>query len=125
MMLKNELEEKFNGLSVIGDQHFLMARREIHRLTIHAPATAAGRPRVVRNENGEPTNKRQRRELSPGTLRKNDDIRRIRARIESPFAWIKNKFQVLQTGNGGFKESETQLDCLVHTALAFFKFSIQ
>ena len=53
-------------------------------------------------------------ELTKAHQNFNRDHQGVRARVETPYAWIKNKFKALSL----WRETEEQLDCLVHIAFA-------
>jgi hypothetical protein len=74
---------------VIGDNHFLAAKNYLRRCKILAPTT----------ERDPPKRKADRQPGAPGEkeIGRNKKIRRLRARVETPFATLSNKFDCLST----------------------------
>ncbi len=91
---------------IIADGHFTLGNKIFEEITFHVPIirVSPGRPKA----NGEP-----RRIVPPLTQeqkRYNKKVSRLRSRVESPFAWIKNTFACIECP---FREDEYQLECLV------------
>ena len=112
---KHQVEEKFRGLTLVGDQHFHWASGHFEHVRVIAPVSAqTGRLEEcpsLRN-----TNKRKR-VLSFEEVQRNEAIRNIRGRSETPFSTCKRLFRCLREK---FPEAdERQHDCLVRTGFAF------
>jgi hypothetical protein len=74
-------------VTVVGDNHFLAADSYLRRCKILAPTT----------ERDPAKRKASRRPGDPGekVIKRNRKIRRLRARVETPFATLSNKFACL------------------------------
>ena len=118
-MMKDSLEENLSGGVVLADNHFSVGRKlfqKIKFLTNFAEKSGSKKRKREEEEDGEGIT----------TLAKQQKVfnkihRKARARIETPFGYIKSKIESLSKP---WSESSEQLDCLVWTAIGIFNRSI-
>ena len=96
---KSWLERHFDGATVIGDQHFEPLKHFFPNITIREPPT---------KKRGKVVNGKRLSKLTKTQDAYNKKVKKVRARVERPFAWIKKKFNPFKTY---WSESEDQLDC--------------
>ena len=106
------VEEEFNGASIIGDQHFEALKGFFTNITFHAPFKHNPIKKKDKLKRGHKISK-----LTRSQIKYNQDVRTVRARVERPFSWLKQKFSTLNTW---WEESEEQLDCLVFYAFGCY-----
>ncbi len=84
---KDFFDGDLGDVGVIGDNHFLAARDHFRFCDIIAPSRA--KPNEGRGK------KRTATDVGPTEEKRNNEIRRLRARVETPFALMKNKVKSL------------------------------
>lgn len=110
-------ERHAKGLKIAADAHFSAGNRLFQDPKFFTPTVRRGMKRKRDDEN----NSAARSHLTKAQKKVNKQIRAIRARVEHPYAKIRNKWKTL---DGVFWESEQQLDCLVWYATALHNYSI-
>jgi len=85
---KQWFDKKLSDVAVIGDTHFHSVRRELRKCQIIAPRPT---PATTNQETGQDEER-----LTAAQQKKNAEIRRIRARCEQPFSYIKSQMQILK-----------------------------
>lgn len=103
-------QEKFKDVGLFADQHFEYAQRMFGDVTIFTPVKKPASRK--KSKSGEGTAK-----LTKQQEAYNHRLRAIRARVETPFGWMKQKFESLAHPWAGASE---QLDCLVFIASAVY-----
>jgi len=104
---KNELSDKFNGAHIIADCHYYASRNQSQGVKFITP--------IPENVKKVPDDLQRYLGITQKDKEMNKKIRNLRARVEAPFAQIKNKFKALA---GTFREDNVQLDYLVLYAVA-------
>lgn len=101
MLNRYEFDHRFSGGVIIGDEHYQVCR-QLQDPQILAPFRASAH-------------------LTRAQQKYNDRLRIIRARVETPFAWLKRTFKSL---DHAWRYSMRQLDFLVTYAVAAWNLSL-
>jgi hypothetical protein len=118
-LMKESLEESLSGAVVLADNHFSAGKKlfeSVTFLTNYAEKKVSKKRKRESEEDGEglTTLTKQQKQF-------NSAHRKARARIETPFGYIKSKFESLEKP---WSEKEEQLDCLVWTAVGIYNKSV-
>ena len=110
LILKRWFEEKLQGAGVIGDQHFDWGGKKLNNVKFFTP---------FKNP---PNSSEEKKMANAFVLTKeqqkfNNKLSRLRARIETPFAWIKKRFATL---SNPWAEHEDLMDPVVMFAMAVY-----
>lgn len=111
LIYMKKIEKLYPRQVIIGDGHFTVAARMFKKTRIITNFVRSGRPTIV---NGEKIG----RMLTPHQSKHNQNIIKIRGRVESPYGYLKTKFKSLNTI---FRESDKQLKCVLVYTLAIHR----
>lgn len=101
------IERVFKGADIVGDTHFAVGKKLFKEVTFWTPEPE---PKETEDEDAVETLPKKQRKL-------NNDIHKVRARVEHPFATMKTMFKSLATP---WREEIEQLDCAVWTAIGVY-----
>ena len=97
------IEENLAGAKIIADQYFDCGRTYLKNVTFLVPIK-----KPSKRKRGEDL--KDLKQLTKEQQTRNKAIRSVRARVESPFGWIKTYFQAL---NSPWYSDPALLDCVV------------
>lgn len=103
----------YKGATIIADNHYLSSKKMRGVSLVCSLRKDASC--FAKNNGG-------RGKASKKKEEQNKSIKNLRARVESPFGLLHNKFTIL---NGKFNESEEQLEFLVVFAAAVHNFNLE
>ena len=110
-----ELDEKFKGCHMIGDNHFRKATDLLKNIKL---ITNKAKPSHRITVNG----RRVMAQLSDEETHANSVIAGVRGRIEAPYGWLKTNFESFYKP---FYEDRKQHHCLIIYALAIHRYKFQ
>ena len=85
-IFKDWIDQRLKGATIIGDQHYASAQKQFKKVSIQTATRKSSKRKV--SEDGV--------DLNPYTKKQklsNARIKQLRARVESPFGWLKPKFK--------------------------------
>lgn len=116
-IMKDNLEDILNGAVILADSHFSAGKRLFQNITF---LTNNVKPK--KRKRGEEDEGTGIKVLTNKQKKFNEDHRQARARVESPFGFMKSKIESLKKP---WSESLEQMDCLVWTAAAIHNLSLK
>ena len=127
---REEIEENFDGARFKGDQHFAKGKKIFSGPTrdsaglifytnprIQKPAKQKGKKRKAEEVDDEEEEAIYEVNMTNALKEFKKDHAILRARVETPFAWLKNTFKSFA---GVWKDGDNQLDCAIRIAFADF-----
>ena len=103
-----EIDEKFKGETMIGDNHFMKAVDFLHKVTLMAPRSNARRRQVI-------DGKKVPCKLLEADQQCNSVISGVHGKVEAPYGWVKSQFYCLSQP---FYEDANQHDCVIWITFA-------
>lgn len=100
-----EIETDFAGANILGDGHYYEATRTFHEAHFHAPRPEPRQPRGQARQRGQGL-----AVLTKAQKDNNQEIKRLRSDVESPFGDLHSKLNILDTA---FAEGAEQLGYVV------------
>lgn len=113
---KNEIERDFANGVILADNHFSRGKK-IFKKVKFLTNFAMRQKKTENKEDRDHQDDFVEEEVATAKRSFNEQHRQARARVETPFGWIKGKFRCL---NEPWAETDEQLDCVVYLALALY-----
>ena len=113
----DEVEELFNGGVIIGDTHFSACMNSFRNPKFYAPKAIHPPKKSKKRRRGQDdteSDDEENLQLTKKSEKWNNDVHKVRGKVELVFAWLKNHFRAL---HGVWAEPLDQLSWLVKFAI--------